>query len=171
MLHWHLSRSIDVSLFRLKKLSVKAPKRVGAELQLPSGTSSALADFCVCSPFAVYTCWCKPAPKASRDITDSVPQRRRRRRRWCRWWLQGQETWGPERCLFLLFTLKGDLKWSDPPRFIPVICVQLSLLSQLNKMFEKLLGTKSKGISSLSPVRVETEASSFFFFSFSPPEC
>lgn len=96
---------------------------VGEEAAAPSVRNpAALPDFCVCSPFAVYTCWCKPALRARRDISDSVPERKRRRGRRCRWWLQGQETRGPELCLFLLLSLKDDLTWSDPPRFIPETC-------------------------------------------------
>lgn len=52
VLHWHLSRSIDVSLFSLKK-TVKAPNRVGAELQLLCGWGAARhAAPSVCIPSA-----------------------------------------------------------------------------------------------------------------------
>jgi len=64
--------------------------------------------------------------------------------------------------------VKGDLKGSDPPRFIPKTCNLHTTFSAVSteQMLEKLLGMKNLGISSLPLVGVEMEAGSFFFFFF-----
>lgn len=127
---------------------------------------SALTDYCVCSPFAVYTCWCEPALRASWDM-DSVPQRKRRRRRWCRWWLQGQETQGTELSPFLLFDLKGDLKWSNPPRFIPKTChlhTTVSAISTDQDVWKVTRNKKKNGNFQFVPSRSWNKSLKLFFF-------
>lgn len=137
---------------------------------------SALPDFCVCSPFAIFTCWYKPALGTSWDISDSVPQRKRRRRRWCRWWLQGQEARGPELCFFLLFSLKGDLRWSDPPRFLPKtyhLHTTVSAISTEQDVW-KAIRNKKHGNFQFIPRRNWSRSLKLFFFFkffFFFPEC
>lgn len=153
----------------------KAPNAVGAELQLLRGwrgclsvhNPSSLPDLlCLCSPFAVYTCLVQTCPQTT---LDSVPQRKERRR-WRR--LQGQEALGPEVRRHLLFSLKGDLKGSDSPRFTPKTCnlhtawpITFSAIVSMEQMLEKLLGRKNPGIFSLPLAGVEMEAGSLFFCS------
>lgn len=107
--------------------------------------------------------WCKPALGASRDTWASVPQRKKGRRR--RRWLRGQEAPGPVvRRFLLLFCVKGDLKGSDPPRYIPKtydLHTTFTAIASTEQMLEKLLGTETLGISSLPLVGVEMEA--YFF--------
>lgn len=68
------------------------------------------------------------------------------------------------RCFLLLFSAKGDLKGSDPPRFIPKtynLHTTFTAVASTEQMLEKLLGRKTLGISSLPLVGVEMEA--YFF--------